>query len=348
MEAKFILSKQKVLEQYNKLKELGVKISYSYKTNREVGNLLQEITDSNFSIHNIDEVPMINEKNKIWFFSQAWNENEVKDLIFLGVKNFVIDHDADLRILLNVIEKEKKEINLYLRMKFREHRIGSGKYFVYGMSSKKINEIVNELKDNEFINKIGIHLHRKSQNTSEWDIIGEIEDSLNKESLERINEINLGGGLPIRYKSHSVDVISYIFEKIKKTVKFLKKYNIKTFIEPGRFIAGPPVKLWAEIIQVYEGIVVLNCSIYNSAIDTVLTSIRLLIEDELEENSKNGSFYLIKGNTPTRDDIFRYKVKLDNPQVGDKIFFLNAGAYNWFSDFCSLKKLETVLVENFD
>ena len=68
MESRFVLSKKKVLEQYNKLKNLGVKISYSYKTNREIGNLLQEITDSDFSIHHIDEVDMIKDKKKIWFF----------------------------------------------------------------------------------------------------------------------------------------------------------------------------------------------------------------------------------------------------------------------------------------
>jgi len=44
----------------------------------------------------------------------------------------------------------------------------------------------------------------------------------------------------------------------------------------------------------------------------------MLVEGELDGD---GKFYLIKGNSPTRDDIFRYKVKLINPKVGDKIVF---------------------------
>jgi len=44
-------------------------------------------------------------------------------------------------------------------------------------------------------------------------------------------------------------------------------------------------------------------------------------------------------------DIFRYKVYLNSPKVGDKIRFLNAGAYNFSSDFCNLKKLKTEIVE---
>ena len=49
-EAKFILSKKKLIEQLNVLDNLGLKISYSYKTNKEVGNVLQDISDVNFSI----------------------------------------------------------------------------------------------------------------------------------------------------------------------------------------------------------------------------------------------------------------------------------------------------------
>ena len=62
---------------------------------------------------------------------------------------------------------------------------------------------------------------------------------------------------------------------------------------------------------------------------------------------KDGKFYLIKGNSPTRDDIFRYKVKLKNPKVGDKIVFLNAGAYNYTTDFFGYNKLRTEIVEDF-
>ena len=346
-EAKFILSRKKVLEQYYFLKKLGVKVSYSYKTNKEVGDVLQDLTDCDFSIHNFEEIEKIKRKDKIWFFAQAWSKENLKEILEKGTINFVIDNEIDLNLLLETISERKIKVNLLLRMKFKEHRISSGKYFVYGMESSKINEIIKKIKNNPFIDKLGIHIHRKSQNTSEWSIINEIKDSLSKENLSRINIINLGGGIPVNYKSHSVDVLPYITEKIKEAVSFLKEHEIETFIEPGRFISAPSVKLETEIIQIYERIIVLNCSIYNSAIDTVITNIRLLIENELPDEESSGEYYLLKGNTPTRDDIFRYKVKLKNPRTGDKIIFLNAGAYNWTSDFCCLKKLKTEIVENF-
>ncbi len=345
MEAKFILSKKKVLQQYNKLRDL-CKISYSFKTNREVAKILQDLTDSEFSIHLIDEINMFKDKRRIWFFSQAWNKQEIKQIIKGGVRNFVIDNEKDLEELLSSIEENKIRINLLLRMKFQEHRIGSGRYFVYGMPSSKINEIIRQIKDNQFIDKLGVHIHRKSQNVSEWEIKQELKDSLTDVTLKRINIINLGGGLPTKYKSYNAEVMPYILEKIKGVREFLQKQEIETYIEPGRFISAPSIKLETEIIQIYGNVIVIDTSIYNCALDTVINHTKMLVENELED-TKEGNYYLIKGNSPTRDDIFRYKTRLRDPKISQKLIFLNAGAYNYTTDFCGFKKLKTEIVEDF-
>ncbi len=367
MKAKFILSKTKLLEQVKSLKNLGLKISYSYKTNREVGDVLQEISNVDFSIHAKKEIEMVEDKSRIWFFVQAELEEELEEILGFGVRNFVVDNEVDLERILNVIESsltpqaytqraqgpEKSStkistggINLSLRMKFQEHRIGTGKYFVYGMPSKKINEIISEIKNNPFIEKLGVHIHRKSQNTSEWELKEELEDSLTKESLERIDFLNIGGGLPAKYRSYTLKVFGYIFEKIVGAKKFLEQYGIETYIEPGRFLASPSIKLETEIIQIQENNLIVNTTIYNCALDTILTGTKMLVEGELV-GDEDGKFYLIKGNSPTRDDIFRYKVKLKNPKVGDKIVFLNAGAYNYTTDFFGYNKLKTEIIEDF-
>lgn len=229
-------------------------------------------------------------------------------------------------------------------MKFQEHRIGTGKYFVYGMPSKKINEIIAEIKNNPLINQLGIHIHRKSQNTSEWEIEEELKDSLTKETLERINTLNLGGGLPTKYRSYTSEILPYIFKKITNTKTFLDKHNIQTIIEPGRFLAAHCIKLKTQIIQIQNKNLIINTTIYNCALDNILTGTKMLIENEIPDNQK-GQYYLIKGNSPTRDDIFRYKIKLQNPKVGDTITFLNAGAYNYTTDFFGYKKLGTEIVD---
>jgi ornithine decarboxylase len=344
IEAKFILSKGKLLNQVDSLKDLGLKISYSYKTNREVGNVLQDISDVDFSIHAKEEIEMVKDKSKIWFFLQAESFEELGVLLEKGIKNFVVDNEIDLENILKVVENKKSKIVLSLRMKFQEHRIGTGKYFVYGMPSSRVNEIIFSLKDNEFIESLGVHIHRKSQNTSEWSVKEELKDSLDDNSLRIIKFVNLGGGLPIKYRSYNLGNYEYIFYKLKETKDFLREFEIETYIEPGRFFAGPCIELETEIIQIQGKNLILNVSIYNCALDNILTGTKMLVKGELEKDSE-GEYYLLKGNSPTRDDIFRYKVKLKTPRVGDKIIFLNAGAYNYATDFFGYKKLETEVGE---
>lgn len=347
MDARFVLSKKKLIEQVRVLKGLGLKVSYSYKTNREVGKVLQDISDVDFSIHAREEIEDIKDSGRIWFFTQAESLEELSELLGLGIRNFVVDNEIDLGRILEIVGWEKTRINLSLRMKFKEHRIGSGKYFVYGMDSEKVCRLVEKICKNEFIGRLGIHIHRKSQNTSEWGIKEEIEDSL-KNVIDKINFVNFGGGLPIKYRSYSGSVFDYISEKIKEAVDWLKNLGIESYIEPGRFLAGPAVKLECGIVQIYDRTIVVNTTIYNCALDSVLTNTKMLVKGELDSDSSEGCDYLIKGNSPTRDDIFRYKVRLLNPNVDDKIVFLNAGAYNYTTDFFGFKKLETCVVEDFE
>ncbi len=349
-DAKFILSKKKLLEDYKKLKDFGLGVCYSFKTNNQVGEVLkEEAKDCEFSIHSNEEMGVFSKKDfsRIWFFTQAESKEELIDLLNKGFRKFVVDNEKDLQILLNVINEKKIKVSLSIRMKFQEHRIGSSRYFVYGISSKKVNEIINELFENKFIDNLGVHIHRKSQNISEWEIKKEIQDSINEANLKKIGFLNLGGGLPAIYRSYSGKIFNYIFEKIKEAKSFLEEYDIETYIEPGRFLAASCIKLETEIIQIYNRNIIINTSIYKCALDSLLTNTKMIVEDEISETRNKG--YLIKGNSPTRDDIFRYDVCLpkEKVKVGEKIVFLNAGAYNYTTDFFGYEKLETEIVEYF-
>jgi ornithine decarboxylase len=335
--AKFLMSKSKVLENYKELKELADIVSYSYKTNRHAAYILQDETNSAFCVHSIKSVKDLNDKSRLWFFAQAWSKEEINELITLGVNNFVVDNVKDLQVLTDNI---KSPINLLLRMRLKEHTIHTGRHFVYGMYSKQINELIPKLRKNELIKLLGIHFHRKTQNVGEWSLKQELSQTLSKETLESINLLNIGGGIPAEYKNFRPEIKQSIFNKIKELREWLKSNNIKMIIEPGRFIAASAVKLETNIVNIYDNNIIIDASVYNSAMDTYFAHIRLLVEDELE----SGTAYTIKGCTPDSIDIFRYKVFLDNPKTGDKIIFLNAGAYNYSTSFCGLKELPTIII----
>jgi ornithine decarboxylase len=341
MKARFVLSKSKLLEQYNIVKNLSDSVSYSLKTNPVIGRVLEELTDCWFSVHFIQSLDTIKDKGRVCFIGQSWTDDDLDILFKKGVRSFIVDNEKDLNTLLDYIKSKDCMINLFLRMRMKEYTIKTEKHFVFGMYSSQINELIPKLRKNSKINKLGMHFHRKTQNISEWSLKEELQDVLNENTLRQIDLLNIGGGIPVKYKNYSDDVLPYIFDKIKELKEWLNGYSIELIIEPGRFLAAPCIKLETEIIGINDNTIVVNCSVYNSAMDTFVAHIRLLVEGELEK----GMQYTIKGCTPDSMDVFRYRAYLENPKIGDKITFLNAGAYTFSTDFCNLAKLETVIVD---
>ncbi len=342
--ARFILSRKALLAQYNLVKELADEVSYSVKTNPVVAVVLQELTGAGFSVHSTEYLKLINDPSKVWFFAQAWSIAEIKELFERGVNSFVVDNENDLKTLLSFLDMHPDaEINLLLRMRAKEHTIKTGKHFVLGMYSSTVNKWLGILHDKGQIKKLGVHIHRKTQNISEWSLKEEIS-SISEENLRRISIVNIGGGFPVKYRN-SRPSMAPIIGRVKELRSWLNSRGITMIIEPGRMIAAPAVKLEANIVNIYEGSIIVDCSVYNAAMDTFVADIRLEVEGELSENDEGAKPYTIKGCTPDSMDIIRYRVFLRNPEIGGKIYFINAGAYTYSTDFCGLKKLETVITD---
>jgi len=336
---RFILSKTKVIEQYEKVKNISDIVSYSSKTNPEVTKILEKETDCFFSIHFENELKHIKNKSRIIFLAQAWNQESINKLINQGIKNFIVDNESDLDVLLELLNNNPFKINLFLRLKLKENTIRTEKYFVFGMNAAIVNKRIKELRNNKNIDKLGIHFHRKTQNMAEWNLKYEISNTIEEETLKSIDYLNIGGGLPSEYANTNVDVIKSIFNRINELKLWLNKNNIRMIIEPGRFIAAPAIKLETTIIGIHDNNIIVNASVYNSDMDALIVPVKLLVEGELPK----GKPYVIKGITPCSMDLFRYRVYLDNPKPGDKLIFLNAGAYNFTSDFCDLDKIKTII-----
>lgn len=340
--AKFILSKSKMLEQFNLIKQYVDEVSYSFKTNPIVGKLLGQETTCLLSIHTSSSLKEINNKSRILFFLQATDEEELKFLLEKGITRFVVDNRSDYNAVIQFINKQSKQIQLFLRMKLKEHTIHTGKHFVFGLSTEEVNAMIAEQANNPLILSLGIHFHRKTQNSSEWDLQEELQQSLTQQTLQTIDWLNIGGGIPIEYQNIHANS-QPILEKINRLRKWLNTYNISLMAEPGRFIAGPCIKLRTTIKAIYANNIIVDASVYNAAMDTFIANVRLKVKEEVQQDQ--GKPYTIKGITPDSMDIFRYQVFLKNPQVGQALTFLNAGAYNFKADFCELPELPTEIQE---
>lgn len=341
--AKFILSKSKVLAQYDKVKQFADFISYSSKTNPLVTAILEEKTDCFFSIHMLGELRNVHDKSRVLFLAQAWSLEDIRFLTDQGVRSFVVDNESDLDLLLSFLEEHDSSITLFLRLKLKERTLRTERYFVFGMPSDAINKRIRALSCHPRIEQFGVHFHRKTQNMSEWNYVYEISNVLDEDVLASIDIINIGGGLPSEYANTNVDVIQSVFMKIQEFREWLHSKNIRLMLEPGRFISASAAKLMTTIIGIHSHTIIVNASVYNSDMDALIVPVKLLVEGELAKGE--GNAYDIKGITPCSMDMFRYRVYLNNPKVGDDLVFLNAGAYNFSTDFCDLEKLETEIVD---
>jgi len=340
---KFVLSKSKVLEQYKKVEQISDLVSYSSKTNQEVTKILEKETKCMFSVHFENELEHIEDRSRVMFIAQGWSNNEIKGLIDKGIDHFIVDNESDLDVLLEFLNNYDSKINLLLRIKLKENTIRTEKYFVFGMNSAVVNKRIKELKNNQKIERLGIHFHRKTQNMSEWNLQYEITNILEEEVLNIIDMINIGGGIPSVYANTNKDVIKTVLDKIDSFKQWLNSKDIKMIAEPGRFIAAPAVELVTKIISISENNIIVNVSVYNTDMDAIIVPVKLLVKGE--QTKENGNPYVIKGITPCSMDLFRYKAYLKDPKVGEELIFLNAGAYNFMSDFCDLKKIPTEVVE---
>lgn len=345
MNAKFIISKKKLLEQYNKISSLCDVVSYSSKTNQDITEILEKETNCMFSVHFVNELRHIKNKSRVIFLAQGWNHGEIQDLVSMGVNSFIVDNESDLEELISFLEKNPYEIDLLLRIKFKENTIRTERYFVFGMNSKIVNRRIKELRSNKKIKNLGVHFHRKTQNMSEWNLKYEFKNVINGDVIDLLDFVNIGGGIPSEYANTNTNVLKNIFSNIREFKFWLNEKGIRMIIEPGRSVAAAAGKLVTKIVGIYENNIIVNASVYNTNMDAMIFNVKLLVEGELDK--ERGDPYVIKGITPCSMDIFRYRVYLKDPKKGDEMIFLNAGAYNFSSDFCDLEKLETEIVEDF-
>jgi len=333
------------LKQFSKVQKFSDFVSYSTKTNPVVSKILEDETNCFFSIHSIQELKNIKDKLRVIYLVQGWNFWEISFLIEEGINKFVVDNSQDLNILKAfLLKNDVGKISLFLRLKLKEHTLRTEKYFVFGFNSDFIKKEIIELNKLKKIDSVGIHFHRKTQNISEWGLKKELENLFPDSFFKNVNQIIIGGGLPGIYANTNIKIFGGIFEKIKEFKKWINSFGCKIIIEPGRFIAASSIKLETNIKAVYEGNVIVDASVYNSNLDALIVPVKLLVEGEVKKSE--GVPYVIKGITPCSMDIFRYRVYFKEvPRIKDKITFLNAGAYNFRTDFCNLDRIKTEIVD---
>ena len=308
--------------------------------------------------------------SKVLFNGNNKSYDELSLAIELGVGRISVDNFFELSLLNEIAKSHKKFVNILLRItpgiECHTHEyIQTGHLdSKFGFDLTQIDDAV-ELIVNDYTNlKLhGLHAHIGSQ-IFEKSIYGDEIEILVKEIARldekfglKLDEINIGGGLGVKYVEADYPPSTYEVAEIviKRLYECIEKYKIDApalFIEPGRSIistSGVTLYTLGSSKQVPKG------KIYFAVDGGMADNARpSMYQAEYDAQIANKPDYelaqtvTVAGRFCESGDILIKNIKLPEIEEGDILCVYNTGAYNYSmaSNYNRVQKPAMVLVNN--
>ncbi len=307
---------------------------------------------------------------KVLFNGNNKSVDEINLALKLGVGRFSVDNFFELSLLNVLAQSRNKTVDILLRVTpgiechtheyIQTGNLDSKFGFDLSQTDRAVDLIVTAYKN---LNLRGVHAHIGSQIfetkvfEDEVDIlIGEITRINNKYGLN-LDEINLGGGLGVKYiesdnPPSTFDIAEIIINTINKSAEKYKTELPTIYIEPGRSIistAGVTLYTMGTSKQVpngkkyfaVDGGMADNArpAMYQAEYSAVLAN-----KPEIP-TSQNVT---IAGRFCESGDILIKSISLPEIDEGDILCVFNTGAYNYSmaSNYNRIEKSAMVLVNN--
>lgn len=307
---------------------------------------------------------------KVLFNGNNKSFDELELAIELGVGRISADNFFELSLLNEIAKSHNKIVDILLRItpgiECHTHEyIQTGHLdSKFGFDLTQIDEAV-ELILNDYTNlKLhGLHAHIGSQ-IFETSIYGDEIEILVKEIARldekfglKLDEINIGGGLGVKYTETDCPPSTFTIAEIviSRLNKCIEKYNIEAptlFIEPGRSIvstAGVTLYTIGSSKQVPKG--KLYVAVDGGMADNARPSMYQAEYSAQIANKPNlelAQTVTIAGRFCESGDILIKNIKLPKIEKGDVLCVYNTGAYNYSmaSNYNRVQKPAMVLVNN--
>lgn len=307
---------------------------------------------------------------KVLFNGNNKSFDELELAIELGVGRISADNFFELSLLNEIAKSHNKIVDILLRItpgiECHTHEyIQTGHLdSKFGFDLTQIDEAV-ELILNDYTNlKLhGLHAHIGSQ-IFETSIYGDEIEILVKEIARldekfglKLDEINIGGGLGVKYTETDCPPSTFTIAEIviSRLNKCIEKYNIEAptlFIEPGRSIvstAGVTLYTIGSSKQVPKG--KLYVAVDGGMADNTRPSMYQAEYSAQIANKPNlelAQTVTIAGRFCESGDILIKNIKLPKIEEGDVLCVYNTGAYNYSmaSNYNRVQKPAMVLVNN--
>ncbi len=331
----FLVCSRSVLkQQLERLESLGLEVLYSVKTNPEP-QILEELhkMGAGFSVPGIKEFLLLTsmgvEPKRMFHHERVLTGQKADALIRSGCRNFTVENRTSFDILA---EKADGDFTILIRVKGSGIESGYSGRYSPGFGPGEVGKLIEICKKKGVIAGVLHHSASQIEDPAAWrEKFRELSD------LPKTEIVDIGGGMPIDYGR---EVQDKVLDAIGGGLKALEAQRI--LAEPGRFIVGPACSLVTRVEAIDGENAMLNASVYNTHIDTIIAGIALPCRA-----LKNGAgrAYRLLGSSLCNLDVFNQKVKLPKLYPGDVVVFDKAGAYNSSSDFGSDSGVRTYIVD---
>ena len=296
--------------------------------------------------------------------------DEIALAVELGVGRFSVDNFLELTLLNEVAKSKNKTVGILLRItpgiECHTHEyIQTGHLdSKFGFDLTQIDEAVELILDEYKNLKLhGLHAHIGSQifETSiypdEIEILIKEISRLDKKFGLKLDEINIGGGLGVKYTEKDIPPSTYDIGEIivNKLLETVEKYNVEPpilFLEPGRSIistSGVTLYSIGSSKQVPHG--TKYVAIDGGMADNPRPSMYQAEYFAQIANKKDDAKLekvTVAGRYCESGDILIKDIELPNPVEGDILCVYNTGAYNYSmaSNYNRVQKPAMVIVNN--
>ena len=308
--------------------------------------------------------------SKVLFNGNNKSVDEIKMAVEAGVGRFSVDNFFELSLVNEIAKSYNKTIDILIRITpgiechtheyIQTGHLDSKFGFDLTQIDEAIDLIVDEYKN---LNLKGLHAHIGSQIFElqvYYDEVGviykEIKRIKEKYGIE-LEEINLGGGIGIKYTEKDVppsiyDAAQTIISSVEAHVKELNLHEPQIYIEPGRSVAGTAgVTLYTvgSSKQVPNGkkYVAVDGGMADNPRPSMYQA-EYLAEVANKPDFEEKEIVTIAGRFCESGDILIKNIELPKLESGDILCVYNTGAYcySMSSNYNRVLKPAMVLVNN--
>lgn len=259
------------------------------------------------------------------------NEQELDNLVVLTKK---------LSIRARIMLRTKPEIEAHTHDYIKTGQIDSK----FGIEKAALMPLVRKVKDNPLIHILGLHSHIGSQifdiepYVDLAAIMAEHTLKLSAELGRPVEELNLGGGIGIKY-THSddppiiSDVIAAMTQRLGEEFEARQLRLPKLIMEPGRSIVGNAgVTLYT--VGAIKDIPGVKTYLFvdggmSDNIRPMLYQAEYTYDIATKATQPGTKVYAVAGKFCESGDVLTHNVTLPEAEVGDLMIVFDTGAYNY-------------------